>query len=65
MNIIQNGLQCLRCGYYLIGAIPVVCVLIGYREIRQTQYSTLIYNFNQMSRTTCFDPLKGGYKKCL
>jgi hypothetical protein len=45
----------------LIGAIPVVYVLTGYREIRQTQHSTRYVNiqFNKMSRKTCFDPLKG------
>lgn len=37
--------------------------LVGYREIRQTQHSMLIHKFNKMPRTTCFDPLKGPYKK--
>jgi hypothetical protein len=32
---------------------------IGYTEIRQTQHSMLIYNFNKMSGAACFDPLKG------
>jgi hypothetical protein len=37
------------------GAISVVYVLIGIREIRQTQLNTLLYSF---IKATCFDPLK-------